>query len=64
MELYQVNFYKIFPDCTTREDDIKIAFVYASSFDEASEKVKQRFKKEFEHARVFAVSVVDADLII
>lgn len=57
MKTYQVNFYNIYPECTETEDDILTAFVLASSFKEAQEKVEQRYKKQSEHAEVIAISL-------
>jgi len=57
MKIYQVSFYRICPGCTTTEDDVLTAFVEAKSFDEAEKKVEQRYKQEFERAKVFAIAI-------
>lgn len=64
LNLYQVSFYRIYPDCTTGEEDSLIAFVWAESMDHASEKVKEKYKKEYESARIFGVSIPDKVEII
>lgn len=57
MTLYQVSFYRICPGCTTTEDDALTAFVMAESFDHAAEKVGEKYKTEYESARIFGIGV-------
>lgn len=64
MTTFQVSFYRVCPGATFTEEDIKTAFVQANSFDEAVAKVEALYKKEFESARIFAVSVSDAEIIL
>lgn len=62
--LYQVNFYRIFPDCTTTDEDALVAIVQADSWDNAVAKVERKYKSEFESARVFAVNLTERVEII
>lgn len=64
MNIFQVSFYIVCPGATFTEEDIKTAFVRAISFNEAVEKVEILYRKEFESARVFAVSITDAEIIL
>lgn len=64
MTIYQVSFYKIYPECTRTEDDVLTAFVQAMSFEDAKRKVEERYKREFERAEVFAIIIAQCVIII
>ena len=63
MEIYQVSFYVNRP-CERNEDDTITAFVQASSFNEAENKVLQRYKKEFESAHIFGITRTKEDEVV
>lgn len=56
MELYQVSFHRIYPGCREDDDSALTAFVQASDWNEAARKVEQRYKKEFESAKIYGIS--------
>jgi hypothetical protein len=67
--IYQVSFRKVYPRDSNEnwdsEDDIMTAFVIANSFNDAQNKVEQRYKKEFESAKIFGISIAEnVDIII
>lgn len=64
MEIYQVSFYRSCPGATYTEDDVLTAFVQADSFDDAKIKVEQRYKKEYESARIIGICIPERVEII
>lgn len=64
--IYQVSFKVSYPrETEVCDDDVMTAFVLADSFNEAQRKVEQRYKKEFESAKIFGISLAEkVDIII
>ena len=59
---YHVTFEHLYPDCPPYEDNPKSVFVIAKSFDDAAQKVENKYKEEFGRAKVRSVSVVDENV--
>ena len=61
MHVFKVTYEYVYP---TADDDFRVAYVLAESFEDAIEKVEKRYKGEHESASVKNIELLEADIIV